>query len=190
MTKAMMRVLSEDEIELVHQSSLRILSEVGVKIDSPSVVELLRKAGAKTDKKSGLVSFDERIISQSLKSAPRSIKICSRRGVDFEIPDDNVQLISPDGQPPAVFDVATGKKRPSRLKDVIDFAILSDALPEVDFVWPLSWQRTCPQINRHPSNSSRPSHTRRSMSNTERYPLKRPTSRSILQLRLSVRGRN
>ena len=136
MTKAMMKVLSKDEVEVVHQNSLRILSEVGVKIDSPSVVELLSKAGAKTDKKSGLVRLDERIVSQSLISARRSIKICSRRGVDFKIPDDDVQLISPDGQPPAVFDVATGKKRPSRLRDVIDFAILSDALPEVDFVWP------------------------------------------------------
>ena len=136
MTKAMMKVLSKDEIGLVHQSSLRILSEVGVKIDSPSVVELLRKAGAKTDKESGLVRLDERIVLESLKSAPRSINICSRRGVDFKIPDDNVQLISPDGQPPAVFDVVAGKKRPSTLRDVIDFAILSDALPEVDFVWP------------------------------------------------------
>ena len=136
MTKAMMKVLSKDDIEFVHQSSLRVLSEVGVKIDSPSVVELLRKAGAKTDKERGLVRLDERIVLQSLKSAPRSINICSRRGVDFKIPDDNVQLISPDGQPPAVFDVATGKKRPSKLRDVIDFAILSDALPEVDFVWP------------------------------------------------------
>lgn len=36
MAKAMMKVLSNDEIELVHQSSLSILSEVGVKIDSPS----------------------------------------------------------------------------------------------------------------------------------------------------------
>ena len=136
MTKAMMKVLSKDDIELVHQSSLKILSEVGVKIDSPSVVQLLGKTGARIDKRSGLVRLDERIVSQSLKSAPRSIKICSRRGVDFKIPDDNVQLISPDGQPPAVFDVATGKKRPSTLRDGIDFAILSDTLPEVDFVWP------------------------------------------------------
>ncbi|MFY9606920.1 MAG: trimethylamine methyltransferase family protein, partial [Thermoplasmata archaeon] len=70
MTKAMMKVLSKDEIGLLHQSSLRILSEVGVKIDSPSVVELLRKAGAKTDKERGLVRLDERIVLQSLKSAP------------------------------------------------------------------------------------------------------------------------
>jgi trimethylamine--corrinoid protein Co-methyltransferase len=136
MTKATMKVLSKDDIELVHQSSIKILLEVGVKIDSPSVVELLGKAGARTDKKSGTVHLDERMISQSLKSAPRSVRMCSRRGVDYRIPDDGVQLISPDGQPPAVFEVATGKKRPSKLRDVIDFAILSDALPEVDFVWP------------------------------------------------------
>lgn len=80
--------------------------------------------------------MDERLVSQSLRSAPKRVKICSRRGVDYTIPDEGVQLVFTDGQPPAVFEVSTGKKRPSRLKDAIDFAILSDALPEVDFIWP------------------------------------------------------
>jgi trimethylamine--corrinoid protein Co-methyltransferase len=136
MAKAMMKVLSKDEIELVHKSSLRILSEVGVKINSPYVVELLQKAGAKTDWREGRVFLDEELISQSLKSAPKKVKICSRRGVDYTIPNEGVQLFSTDGTPPAVFDVSIGKKRPSTLKDVIDFAILSDALAEVDFIWP------------------------------------------------------
>ncbi len=44
--------------------------------------------------------------------------------------------MSTDGQPPAVFDVSTGVKRASTLKDLIDLTVLADALPEVDFVWP------------------------------------------------------
>ena len=136
MAKAIMKVLSEDEIGLVHQSSLRILSEVGVKIDSPSVVDLLQEAGAEADRKESRVFLGEELVAQSLRSAPKKVKICSRRGVDYTIPDEEVQLISPDGQPPAVFEVSTGKRRPSRLRDVMDFAIASDALDEVDFIWP------------------------------------------------------
>ena len=136
MSKASMRLLSSDEIEQVHSTSLRVLSEVGVKIDSPSVLALMNGAGAKVDKTRKLVFLDERMVSAALKSAPRKVRMCSRRGVDFSVPEEGVQLISPDGQPPAVLDIATGKKRPSKLKDVVDFAILCDALPEVDFVWP------------------------------------------------------
>jgi trimethylamine---corrinoid protein Co-methyltransferase len=136
MSKATMSVLAKDEIELVHETSLRVLSEVGVKIESPSVLELLKKAGARIDSQKGLAFLDERIVSQALKSAPKKIRLCSRRGVDYEVPAEGVQMISPDGQPPAIFDIETGEKRASTLRDVKRFAIVCDALPEVDYVWP------------------------------------------------------
>jgi trimethylamine--corrinoid protein Co-methyltransferase len=136
MSKANMRVLSKEEIDLVHDSSLKILAEVGVKIESPSVVELMRKAGARIDQKTQTVFLNEKMVSQALKSAPKSIKLCSRRGVDHTVPGDGVQLISTDGQPPAIYDADSCTKRPSKLKDVKDFAVIADALPEVDFVWP------------------------------------------------------
>ncbi|MFH1579084.1 MAG: trimethylamine methyltransferase family protein, partial [Thermoplasmatota archaeon] len=136
MSKVNMRVLSKEDVELVHSSSLKILAEVGVKIESPSVVELMREAGAKIDQKTQTVFLDEKMVSQALKSAPRNITLCSRRGVDHTVPGDGVQLISTDGQPPAMYEADSCAKRPSKLKDVKDFAVLADALPEVDFVWP------------------------------------------------------
>jgi len=136
MSMARMSVLSKDDIEQVHAASLRILSEVGVRIDSPSVLEMMAKAGARVDEAKGLVFLDEGTVSQALKDAPRKVRICSRGGKDFSIPEAGVSLISTDGQPPAVFDIGTGEKRPSKLKDVVDFAVIADALPEVDYVWP------------------------------------------------------
>lgn len=136
MSMAKLSVLSKEDVEQVHAVSLRILSEVGVKIDSPSVLEMMAKAGVRVDKAKGMAFIDERTVSQALKTAPKKIRICSRGGKDFTVPEPGVSLISTDGQPPAVFDLETGKKRPSKLRDAIDFAILADALPEVDYVWP------------------------------------------------------
>src|SRR4030042_30637 len=136
MARSCMQVLSKDEIEQVHQTSLKILSEVGVKVDSPSVRDVLEKGGARVDKKRGIIYLDEGLVTGALKSAPKKVRICSRGGRDYTIPEQGVQLISPDGQPPAVFDVSKGQKRRSVLRDCIDFAILCDALPEVDYVWP------------------------------------------------------
>jgi trimethylamine--corrinoid protein Co-methyltransferase len=136
MTLASMSVLSKDDIERVHDASLRILSEVGVMVESSSVRDMLGNAGARVDDSRQLVWLDERLIRSSIESAPKRIRISSRGGVDFTIPGEGVQLISTDGQPPAVFDAATATKRASTLSDLRDFIILADALPEVDFVWP------------------------------------------------------
>ena len=86
MTKASMSVLSRTDIGQIHDASVRILSEVGVKIESPSVLSLLKKAGAKVDEKKEIALLPERMVSDALKTVPKSIKICSRRGVDYTIP--------------------------------------------------------------------------------------------------------
>lgn len=136
MSGASMSVLSRDDIEKVHGAALRLLSEVGVRMESTSVLRLLADAGAKVDHTEGIVRLPENMVRDALRSAPKKVRICSRGGIDHEIPNEGVQLISTDGQPPAVFDVSTGTKRPSTLKDLIDLTVLADALPEVDFIWP------------------------------------------------------
>ena len=136
MSRATMNVLSGDDIEKVHASSLRILSEVGVKVESPSVLDILAKNGAKVDRKDLRAWLPENMVSRALESAPRNVKLSSRGGTDNTIPGEGVQLISTDGQPPAVFDAKKGEKRASVLSDVIEFAIVADAMPEVGFVWP------------------------------------------------------
>ena len=136
MTKASMSILSRNDIEQIHDAAIRILSDVGVKIESPSVISLLKKAGAKVDEKKLTAILPEKLVADALRSVPHSVKICSRRGVDHTIPDEGVQLMSPDGQPPAVWDAETCEKRPSKLKDLIDMCIVCDALAEVGHVWP------------------------------------------------------
>lgn len=136
MTRAKMDVLSSHDIQRVHDASLRILADVGVNIESRAVRELLRGAGARVDD-SGLTFIDEDLVNRSIEAAPESVRICSRGGNDYVLPHDDVQLISTDGQPPAIFDPSTGEKRASTLQDLKDLTILADALPEVGFYWPM-----------------------------------------------------
>ena len=101
MSRASMTVLSKSEIEMVHGASLRMLSKIGFKIDSPKVRKMLAGAGVKVDEAKQLVFMEERHVNDALRTAPKSIKICSRGGKDYTIPDDGVQLVSTDGQPAA-----------------------------------------------------------------------------------------
>jgi len=43
--KPVLQVLSQSEIELIHQSALRILSEIGFRFPFDEALELLKKAG-------------------------------------------------------------------------------------------------------------------------------------------------
>lgn len=136
MTMASMSVLSRSDKEKVHGTALRILSETGVRVESAEVLNILAHAGAKVDTGSQRAWLEERVVAEALRTTPRKVRICSRGGRDHTVPEDGVQLISTDGQPPAVLDLEKGVKRPSKLKDLTDLIVLADALPEVDFVWP------------------------------------------------------
>src|SRR3989339_391174 len=136
MTMASMSVLSRSDKEKVHGAALRILSETGVRVESAEVLNILAHAGAKVDTGSQRAWLEERVVAEALRTTPRKVRICSRGGRDHTVPEDGVQLISTDGQPPAVLDLEKGVKRPSKLKDLTDLIVLADALPEVDFVWP------------------------------------------------------
>ncbi len=136
MAKAGMSVLSRDDREKVHQAALRMLGETGVRIESPSVLGILREAGARVDEAAQRAWLDEAVVAEALRTAPRKVRICSRGGKDHTVPEEGVQLMSTDGQPPAVLDMDAGVKRPSTFKDLVDLVVLADALPDVDFIWP------------------------------------------------------
>lgn len=136
MAKASMSVLSRDDREKLHQAALRILGETGVIVESPTALGLLAGAGARVDEGAMRAWLDERVVNEALRTAPRKVRICSRGGRDVTVPEEGVQIISTDGEPPAVLDLDRGVKRPSTLKDMVDLVVVADALPEVDFVWP------------------------------------------------------
>lgn len=136
LTIAAMSLLSKKDIEKVHEASLRILADVGVRVENAAVRDALKNAGARVDDSKELVFLDESRIERSVESAPKKVRICSRGGKDFVIPGEGAQIVSTDGQPAAVFDVETGEKRASTLRDLKEMMILADALPEVGFIWP------------------------------------------------------
>ncbi len=58
------RVLTQDEMEKIHQASITILEEVGMKIDSEKAHDYLKKAGCKIDENSMVVKFPKKIMQQ------------------------------------------------------------------------------------------------------------------------------
>jgi trimethylamine--corrinoid protein Co-methyltransferase len=87
-----LKLLTEDQIQQVHQYALLILSETGVRVDSPSVIEMLEKTGQVQVWKRN-VRFSPEIVEQAIQSAPSVIQIYDRRGNPaFRLGDDRLRF--------------------------------------------------------------------------------------------------
>ncbi|MBC8335687.1 MAG: trimethylamine methyltransferase family protein [Anaerolineales bacterium] len=87
-----LKMLSEDQIQQVHQYVLRILSETGVRVVSPSVIEMLGKTG-QVEVQGRTVKISPELIEQSIQSAPPVIQMYDRRGnPSFRLGDDRLRF--------------------------------------------------------------------------------------------------
>jgi len=67
-----MDILSADQVEAIHLTSLRILENLGMEVMSARALALLEKAGADVDGAARTVRVDRGLVENALKSAPAS----------------------------------------------------------------------------------------------------------------------
>ena len=73
-----MEVLSADQLEAVHLTSLRILEELGMEVMSPRALAVLAKGGAEVDPATRTVRLDRGLVASALASAPASFALTPR----------------------------------------------------------------------------------------------------------------
>lgn len=79
-------VVSEDELEAIHLTSLQILEEIGVDFMHEGAREILKKAGADVRAGSERVRFPRELILQSIKTCPSEFTLHARN------PERNVHM--------------------------------------------------------------------------------------------------
>ena len=72
------RVLSEDQVEAIHEASIRVLCDIGMKVLSPRARAHYAGAGASADDDSAMVRFDPAMIEEYMALAPPSYTIKAR----------------------------------------------------------------------------------------------------------------
>ena len=148
MAVARLVVLSKEERELIHESSLKSLREIGMLIRSESTLKMLEDAGADVDYSKRVAKMPEEMVAEALKKAPKSIRLCARDSKnDLEIPVSGPPFVATTGLGVYVRDMETGEKRPSTRKDIGDFIRLADGLSGVDFVWTSITANDVPQYS-------------------------------------------
>lgn len=121
---APLEVLTADQVEAIHLTSLRILEELGIELRSQHACDIMRTAGAKVDDASSMVRIDRGLVEQALATAPRSFTLTPRnpaRQVTFGGNHVNFGLVA---GPPNVHDRERGR-RSGNLADYCDFIRLA-----------------------------------------------------------------
>jgi len=126
-------VLTEEEVQAIHQATLRILGEVGVALNQPEAQEVLTGAGATV--RDGRVLIPPELTERTLATCPRQVAVRGRGGATVTLGDGTLHWHNLGGACD-VYDPRTGQRRPATVQDVNDSARLLDALDSVTTVTP------------------------------------------------------
>ena len=105
-----MEVLSEDQVEAIHETSMRILEELGIELMSAVARQVFKDAGAEVDDASGLVRADRDLILTAVKNAPAKFTLTPRNPEKALQFGGRSMAFSLVGGPPNVHDCVNGRR--------------------------------------------------------------------------------
>lgn len=114
------RVLSQEEMEMIHDGTCRVLEELGLKVEHEGFLRVLEDFGYPVDRSEQVVRFPRKVVEDYLGRA-------GGRRREFEGLRFNA-----GGYPARYLDPVTGEVRPHTLKSSSDMARLADALENID----------------------------------------------------------
>jgi len=122
-------MLSESFIDQIVSEAVDVLGKTGVLIENDEALRLLAEAGCEC--KGQTVSFKENLVEESLKTAPHSIKVYDRSGkLTMDLEGDEIHF-DPGSGALRILDPVTLEEREPVTKDLIRFAILTDAFRNI-----------------------------------------------------------
>jgi trimethylamine--corrinoid protein Co-methyltransferase len=130
-------LLTEDQINKIHTTSINILEKIGVHIPHEGAIELLEEAGSKVDKESKIVKIPEKVVDGCLETCKKKFTLYGRdrtKTTEFGFGKRNYQTIG--GNPFWIEDNLL--RRRSTLDDVRIAARIGDELPRLDVVGAMS----------------------------------------------------
>ena len=138
MSTCQISILSEDDIEQIHDNTLYLLSETGIKVGSAKALDMLEHGGASVDRDIKTAYIEEHMVKDAVKSLPKEITLAARNPAqDMRAPRKEFPYMATNGTAVYTRDIDTGEKRMTMGKDLMDFSVLSDAIDSIDYVWPI-----------------------------------------------------
>ncbi len=139
-------VLSQSDLEKIHQATLDIIERTGVRFPSQRALEIWKEHGGQVDEETQIVKVKGEIIEDALKLGKPVYPLAARDPEQDLLLDDNHVYLGTDGCGVQIIDLYSGEIRTSTLKDVSEITRVADYLPEIAFHWvPISAQDRPPK---------------------------------------------
>jgi len=126
-----LKILTREDVEIIHEAALRILSEVGVMVPIKEVIEKMKEVGADVD--GNIVRIPADLVTWAIKVAPKSIELFNREGKLVAVLKDNNVYFNPGSAATKILDYDIMSIRNVLFKDLIEFAIIADHLENIAF---------------------------------------------------------
>lgn len=142
-----LEVLSHDEIETIHRSSLDLLAEVGIMLHSRRALDVVAEHGATVDYETTVAKLPPDLVERALSTMPESF-VLGARDPENDLPLDGRHIyLSADGCGVSRrhFD---GRIEPSCKQDLIDAARVAQAMPNVSATSAIVSAQDCPAQSR------------------------------------------
>ena len=160
-----LKVLSNEDLDVIHLATVDLLEKVGIRIESEETRSFLKENGAMIDEiEKAQVKFPEWLITENLKKVPKSFSLWGPDGSYKMMIDTNSTHFGTFGAAVNIHDPIKKKKiRKTTLQDTIDHIRVSNALENIDCshmdVWPSDVPFTelhCHTIKGWANNSYKP----------------------------------
>lgn len=128
------KVLSEDEIRVIHDASMDILEHCGVKIYNRRMLSFLKEKGLKVDFENQTAYFARASIEDSLNTIPAAFDVFNREGEFAFVLGDGVPKIAAGHNAIFWVDTETGKTRYSTVADIELFSRICEKLEYIHMI--------------------------------------------------------
>ncbi len=78
-----LRLLSDQDIEKIHEKALHILENTGVKFYAREALEILEENGVNVDYDEKIARFPSQLVNDAVKKVPETLKLYDREGENF-----------------------------------------------------------------------------------------------------------
>lgn len=125
------RLLTETDVERIHQAALEVLERSGMAIRDEELLGRLARAGCVVDSQAGVVRLPQGLVEEARREAPPVAVLCGRdAGQDLRLGDGKLYTRTTGGAT-RILDLDTGEARDATLADVVHCLRVAEALPHI-----------------------------------------------------------
>ena len=125
-------LLTQEQVERIHNASLEILENAGLLVRFPPARELFARHGCSVDEETQRVKFPRAVVERYRKLYPSSFTFYARDPkFDKTIPKDSPVIVTASSAPD-IIDPVTGRERRAESSDIARIAHLINELPGYD----------------------------------------------------------